>query len=83
MPEHAQNDRSGLERSPLLTSAEAAELLRCSPKYFADNYRTAPGFPRPVHLPGKRATRGHPRWYREEVLEWVAAQRQRRKSLAI
>lgn len=68
---------------PLLTAAEAAELLRCSPRYFDDNYRPVPGFPHPVRLPGKRSARSHPLWYRDEILEWVEAQRPRRKSLAI
>lgn len=68
---------------PLLTAAEAAELLRCSTRYFHDNYRSAPGFPAAVRLPGARASRGHPLYYRDEILEWVEAQRPKRRSLAI
>ena len=53
----------------LLKTKEVADLLSISVGHFRDVIRYGDDFPAAVSLGG-----GHPRWYRHEVIAWVANQ---------
>lgn len=58
----------------LLDAADTAALLKCSERYFKDNYATEPSFPKALRL--KTSTgRSHPRWLRADIMQWVASHR--------
>ena len=53
----------------LLTVAEVADLLKCSPRHIRNSVKRGE-FPEPIRL-GRL-----PRWPRETVLQWISAQNQ-------
>mgnify|MGYP003338762016 CR=1 FL=1 len=54
----------------LWTSDDCAAYMRCSKGHFLRRVAALPGFPRRIDI-------GRPRWYANEVREWVARQQER------
>ncbi len=55
-----------------LNAAAAAELLSVSTRTLRERWALLPGFPAAMRVGGV----GHPRWRRDELLEWAERQRQ-------
>jgi len=58
----------------LLSAEDVAALLRCSPGYVREKFIHAPEFPVAIRLAGPEGKRGHPRWRRSEIMDWVDQQ---------
>lgn len=54
----------------MLTSEEAARILKVHPKHFRERIACRPDFPEPVRLPSEKG-RGTKRWFRDEFEKWV------------
>lgn len=59
----------------LLDATDVAHILGCQPRYVTEHYGKTPGFPGAIRLPGPNGNKGHPRWIRAEIAEWIRAQR--------
>ena len=56
-----------------LDAAGIGTILSLTPRVVRERVALMPGFPVPMRIAGV----GHPRWRRDEVLEWAEQQRQR------
>lgn len=56
----------------LWETKDVACYLKASYRYTSEFIVTHHTFPNAVRLPTKNKTKGHPRWYASEVIEWVA-----------
>jgi len=55
----------------LLNAEDVAALLKCSTSYVLEQYVHAPGFPPSIRIVGPNGRRGHPRWRRSEIMDWI------------
>lgn len=60
----------------LWDAKECAEYLRMSEKHFVDRVSKTMKFPKPIKLPSETGRRSHPRWYAQEIMEWVKVHKQ-------
>ena len=54
-------------------SADCAEFLCKTPKYFTSHIACKPDFPEPIKIGG-----GHPIWNANDVVKWLKMQKQKR-----
>jgi len=72
--ELAREISARLAPDALLNAEDVAAILRCSPGYVLETFIKIPGFPSAIRLPGPGGRRGHPRWKRSDIIEWVDQQ---------
>lgn len=57
------------------TSKQCAEYLGMSERHYVDRVSKSAGFPLAIKLPTENGSRGHSRWYAQEIQEWVKKQK--------
>ena len=58
----------------LLDAADVASILRCSPRYLAEEVSRSPGFPKAIRFAGPNGRRSNPRWQRRDIIDWIESQ---------
>jgi hypothetical protein len=56
----------------LWSTQDVADYLSLSYRYTSEYIVTHHTFPHAMRLPTKKNTKGHPRWYAAQVIEWAA-----------
>jgi len=56
-------------------SKQCAEYLRISERHYVDKVSKSAGYPLAIKLPTENGSRGHSRWYAQEIQEWVKKQK--------
>lgn len=56
----------------LLDAEDVASMLKCSPRQVLERYALAPGFPATIRLRGPDGAKGHPRWLRADIAQWIS-----------
>jgi len=74
--ELAREIAARLAPDALLSAEDVAALLKCSPAYVREKFANAPRFPPAIRLAIAGGGRGHPRWRRSEIMEWIDLQAQ-------
>lgn len=73
---------SSMEQVPidyrLWTVKQIANYMRRSEKVTGERMVYLPGFPKPIRLPTKDGSKGHPLWKAREVIEWVERHQERK-----
>lgn len=59
----------------LLDAADVAALIKCSPRYLAEEVSLSPGFPKAIRFAGPNGRRSNARWQRRDVIEWIESQK--------
>ena len=59
----------------LVDMSDIAAMLRVAPRYVAERYVPAPGFPKPIRLTGTDGRRSHPKWFRRDIIAWLESHR--------
>lgn len=75
----AREIASRLAQDALLDAADVARLIKCSPRYLAEEVSSFPGFPKAIRFAGHHGLRMHARWQRREIVEWIESQKTRAK----
>jgi predicted DNA-binding transcriptional regulator AlpA len=78
--ELAKQLRFEMAPEALLTAADIATLMRCTPTYISNVLTKRPGFPIVIRIGGH--TRGRKRWKRREVAAWINKQAQASRARA-
>lgn len=68
-----------LDPAVLWDVADAAAYLKCKPRYLTEHYALMKGFPKAVRLPTPGGGKGHPKYFRSEIVAF-AKQHQAGKS---
>ncbi len=55
----------------LMDAEDVGAYLKCSARYVLEDYSLAPGFPKAIRLTGPDKRRGHARWRRQDIRNWV------------
>lgn len=66
---------SQLAPDGLLGAADVASMLKCSPRYLAEEVSRSPGFPKAIRFVGPNGRRSNPRWQRRDIMEWIEGQK--------
>jgi len=59
-----------MDPDSLLDTSDVAAMLKCEPRYVAEEFAKSPGFPEAYRLT-KREGKSHPRWKRSEIQAWI------------
>lgn len=59
----------------LLDAADVAGLIKCSPRYLAEEVSRSPGFPKAIRFAGPNGRRSNARWQRRDIMEWIESQK--------
>lgn len=59
----------------LLDAADVAFILKCSPRYLAEEVSRSPGFPKAIRFAGPDGRRSNARWQRCDIVEWIESQK--------
>ena len=71
----AREIASRLAPDGLLDAADVAALIKCSPRYLAEDVSRSPGFPNAIRFDGPNGRRSNARWQRRDIMEWIASQK--------
>jgi predicted DNA-binding transcriptional regulator AlpA len=58
-------------RDALMTVSQVALLLGYDDRYVMEQFAPTPGFPKALRLTGPGGRRGHPRWKRGDIIDWI------------
>lgn len=75
----AREIASRLASDALLDASDIASLIKCSPRYLAEEVSRSPGFPKAIRFTGPNGRRSNARWQRRDIIEWIESQKTRSK----
>lgn len=63
-----------MDPEALLDAADVGAILKYRPRYVTDHLMGSKGFPKEIRLPAPGGGKGHPRWRRRDILEYLSMQ---------
>jgi len=60
-----------MDPEALLDAHDVGAMLKCASRYILEEYMKTLGFPKPLRLTGPEKRRSHPRWRRQDIMDWI------------